>query len=74
MNIEISVLVPVPEGAASYVTETEVQRITDPTTVRALLLTIIACEAATAAAEAADRAAGFTTLPDFGRTPADASD
>jgi hypothetical protein len=44
MNIQIRVQVPKPEGSRSYVGDTDVQVITDPTTVRAVLTAIIACE------------------------------
>lgn len=50
MNIQIRIQVPKPTDAASYVHETDVQVITDPTIVRAVLATIIACEAAIASA------------------------
>ncbi len=46
MNIQIRIQVPKPEGSQSYVGDTDVQVITDPTVVRAVLTTILACEAA----------------------------
>lgn len=45
MNIQILVQVPV-DPSKAYSTTTDVQVITDPTTVRAVLATIIACEGA----------------------------
>jgi hypothetical protein len=48
MNIQIRVQVPA-DTDKSWAQDTDVQLITDPTTVRAVLATIIACEAAIAA-------------------------
>ena len=43
MNIQIRVQVPA-DPSKSYSQDTDVQVITDPTTVRAVLTTILACE------------------------------
>ena len=50
MNIQIRVQVP-EDKSKSYSRDTDVQVITDPTTVRAVLATIMACEAAIAAVD-----------------------
>lgn len=54
MNIQIRVQVP-EDKSKSYSQDTDVQLITDPTTVRAVLTTIIACEAAIAGERKVER-------------------
>ena len=69
MNLQIRIQVPKAPDAASYVHETDVQVITDPVIVHAVLATILECEAAIAGERKVERheigTADMTIQPDL---------